>query len=73
MVREQVAFWLIIFTGSIFAGWWLSVRPSAPMRTIAAPVALLAVTMSLLLCLVCLTGEGPPPAFYSAQYAGLSR
>ena len=50
-------FWILIFAGAAFSGWWLTVQPGASVRRDGAtPVALLLLILTVLLCMLALTG-----------------
>ncbi|MDX2198392.1 MAG: hypothetical protein SF069_05405 [Phycisphaerae bacterium] len=50
-------FWLLAVTGSVVAGWWLSVRPGASMRDMNTPVAALSIVMALVLAMLAMSGQ----------------
>lgn len=57
MSTEKLLFWVVTFTGSVVAGYWLAVRPGSTYRNIATPVSALVILMAVLLCLLALSGQ----------------
>jgi hypothetical protein len=57
MNTNSYLFWVLAFTGSVLAGWWLAVRPAASLRNLATPVAAMAVLLAVLLALMGFTGQ----------------
>ena len=57
MPRETLLFWIFVFSGSLLAGWWLTMRPaSTARRRSPTPTAVLLLIMAVLLCLLVLSG-----------------
>ncbi|MCH7871117.1 MAG: hypothetical protein IID33_05400 [Planctomycetes bacterium] len=57
MPLETLLFWIFAFSGSLLAGWWLTMRPeSTARRHSPTPTAILLLIMAVLLCLLVLSG-----------------
>ena len=57
MPLEALLFWIFAFSGSLLAGWWLTMRPaSTARRRSSTPTAILLLIMAVLLCLLVLSG-----------------
>jgi hypothetical protein len=67
MTTSDLLLWMMLFTGSIVAAWWLTVRPGASLRGAAAPASALVIVMAVLLCLMALTGQEPEDLVASAR------
>ncbi len=58
MPQEAALFWIFVFSGSLLAGWWLTVRPdSTARRGSTTPVAVLILVLAILLSLLIVTGR----------------
>ncbi len=57
MTPEHLVFWIVSAAGCTLAGWWLSVRPQASYRGIAAPVSGLLILMAITLCMLAVSGQ----------------